>query len=156
MLKQRLSPRFLNMQMHKRKAVTQDGLYAGEGELHPLLRVVGLTQKEFCAMAGMDERRFQRWYGHPLYSWPVELLRYYGWAQNMAKLLKEKGYDPDSLKPKIPERPRKEGRYPRKAGQLTIKSSEPPGDYDPWTKKGSPFAPENTSPTPIPSKSKSS
>ena len=107
-------------------------LYSGEGELHALLRVVGLDQKEFCERIGVRPQQFSNWYGHPMHPWPVEFLREYGWAKNMAQYLTDHDIDPEQFKPKIPERVMPTGRYPRKAGQEPKLVNEE--DYSPWKK----------------------
>jgi hypothetical protein len=95
-----------------------EALRSGEGELHALLSVIGLTRREFCALVYIEETTFSRWYGFPLHPWAVEFLRYYGWAKNMAKALEARGVDPEQFKPKLPERKMPTGRYPRTAEQV--------------------------------------
>ena len=104
--------------------------YAGEGELHALLRVIGLSSREFCELVGIRESTFTRWYGFPLHPWATEFLRYYGWARAMAQYLRDENIDPEQFKPKIPERVMPTGRYPRKAGQEPKIANEE--DYSPW------------------------
>lgn len=86
--------------------------YAGEGELHSLLRESGLTLDEFLSIAGIHRATFDGWYGHPLHHWPIALLEHVVWARNMAAFLSSKGWDPVQFKPKgLPPAPG--GRYAR-------------------------------------------
>lgn len=106
-----------NPNARRMKLLHGEAVYSGEGELHPLLRAVGLNITDFCRLAGIEAETFYRWYGHPLHPWPIELLRQYGWAKAMAEKLRELGVDPDGFKPSIPERKMPTGRYPRTSAQ---------------------------------------
>lgn len=119
-------PNAIRRAMHKHPV-----LLAGEGELHGLLKIVGLTQKEFCTLAGIAESTFVRWYGWPLHPLPIELLRYYAWTQNMAKFLSSKGWDPEKFRPQLPARARA-GRYPRKSGDLDLSHIENKEEWSPY------------------------
>ena len=88
-------------------------VYAGEGELEPLMRVCGMTMTAFCKLAGIATPTFYRWYGHPLFKWPIELVRYYTWATRMAARLRELGEDPDALMPQVPTKRHDRNKYPR-------------------------------------------
>jgi hypothetical protein len=77
-------------------------LLAGEGELHGLLKTVGLKPAEFCALVGIERTVFLRWYGHPLHPWPTEFLRYYARAQAMGRYLESQGVDLEQFEPKLP------------------------------------------------------
>jgi hypothetical protein len=111
-----------------------EALRSGEGELHALLSVIGLSPAEFCRMVSMQPGTFYRWHGHCLFGWPVEFLPMYGWATIMASEFRKRGIDPNQFKPKIPERPMPTGRYPRKKGDLVLeRAKQQPGDYSPWT-----------------------
>lgn len=102
----------------RRRMVDENpAVMAGEGELHPLLRAVGLTREAFCKIAGISTSSFHRWYGHPLHTWAIELIRYYGWAKNMAEYLRKSGVDPEQFKPQVPTRRLTMGHYPRTAEQ---------------------------------------
>jgi hypothetical protein len=90
----------------------QEPLLAGETELHGLLKAVGLTKAQFCGLVGIDPSVFDRWYANPLHPWPVEFLRYFGWAQRMAQQMREWGKDPEIYKPRLPAAA-KAGHYPR-------------------------------------------
>jgi hypothetical protein len=94
----------------------REPLFSGHGELHALLKSVGLSEAAFCELIGMDRTVFHRWYGFPLHSWPSEFLRHYGWAQNMARQLREWGRDPTSYMPQFPSKA-KSGSYPRTSAQ---------------------------------------
>ena len=107
----------------------RDVRYAGEGDLDVLLRVVGLNGTQFARIADFPHAQFKAWHGHCMYGWPVEFLRYYGWAQNMSEKLKSMGIDPDEFKPQIPDRMAGGGRYPRKKDAIKIEA-EP--EYTPW------------------------
>jgi len=104
--------------------------YAGEGDLHSLLRISGMSRKEFCEVVGIRPSTFRRWYGHPLHPWPVEFLRHYVWLQNALVWVRRHGGDPEALKPVIPEQETPTGRYPRKRGDLKINLPDP--DWSPW------------------------
>lgn len=80
----------------------REQLLAGEGELHGLLKACGLSVAEFCELAGIQRSTFYRWYGEPLYRWPVVLLFNVAWARNMAKHLAMKGFDPACFHPQMP------------------------------------------------------
>ena len=116
--------------------------YAGEGELHALLRMSGMSEADFSQLAGIHVSVVRRWYGHPLFAWPVELLRHVLWARNMAKALSARGYVPESFKPKLAERQMPTGRYPRKAGDWKEPNMRPDlprneaKDYSPWRALG--------------------
>lgn len=107
-----------------------DEPYAQEGELHLMLHAIGLSAQEFCALMGMSYATFRGWYGTCLYAWPLELMRYYGWSQNMAARLRELGQDPEALKPQLPT-PKRPGMYPRKKGDLVLVK---PAEYSPYKK----------------------
>lgn len=94
--------------------------YAGEGALHGLMRVVGLTQAAFLNLSGTSEHAFRKWYGHPMARWPVRLVEYYGWVQNMATYLRDRGVDPEQFRPRAPQAVMPTGRYPRTDGQLDL------------------------------------
>jgi hypothetical protein len=79
-------------------------LLAGEGELHGLLKTIGMKPAEFCKLIGIDRTVFLRWYGHPLHPWPIEFLRYYGRAQAMGRYLEAQGVDLEQFEPKLPRR----------------------------------------------------
>lgn len=111
-----------------------DTLYEGEGELHGYLRQSGLTVAAFMDLIGMARQAFARWYGHPLHPWVNTFLHHWIWAHRMAQALRERGIDPDKFRPTIPTRKMKQGRYPRKAGDVTIDASTLK-DYSPWTKR---------------------
>lgn len=99
--------------------VSSKTLLSGEGELHGLLKAIGLSEAEFCQLAGIDRSVFYRWYGFPLAEWPRVLLLHYGWAMKMATFLASKGWDPEKFRPEPPPLT-KAGRYPRKDGDLKI------------------------------------
>jgi hypothetical protein len=77
----------------------------------------GVSKAKFCELVGIDPSVFDRWYGFPLHAWPVEFLRLYGWAQNMARQMQEWGRDPEAYRPQVPPRA-KAGAYPRIAEQV--------------------------------------
>lgn len=106
-----------------------DAPYAQEGELHLMLRAVGLSGQEFCRMMGMSYGTFKGWYGTALYDWPLELMRYYGWSKNMADYLRSVGKDPEQFQPQLPKANRP-GMYPRKNGDLVLEEGR---DYSPFT-----------------------
>lgn len=107
---------------------------AGEGDLHPLLRMSGMNQKQFCAMVGVDTSTFQRWYGEPLHPWPVKFLEQYVWLQNALAWVKLNGGDPMALKPVVPGKEAIMKSYPRKKGELKIEYPQHPGEQTPWRK----------------------
>ncbi len=115
----------------KFRLTEQEALLAGEGLLHGHLRAARLTHLEFCELVGISPSTFFRWYGFSLAKWPVEFLKPYAQAQNMAKFLAEKGWDPGKFGPQLP-RPMKAGRYPRKSGDLTVVGQPRRIDYSPW------------------------
>lgn len=91
--------------------------YAGEGELHSLLREAGLKPAQFCALAGISERSFNRWEGHPIAMWPIQLLYFLVWSKRMAEFLTARGWNPDDYRPKgVTLAPG--GRYPRTPEQV--------------------------------------
>lgn len=106
------------MKGQKTRFKRDDGVrtYSGEGELEPLMRAIGMTQAEFLRLAGINQSSFHRWYGHPVYTWPVELVKHVGWARAMAEKLAQLGFDPEQFKPKMPP-PSWRGRYPRTTEQ---------------------------------------
>jgi hypothetical protein len=111
-----------------------EALRSGEGELHALLGVIGLSPAEFCRMVGIHPSTFYRWYGTPLHQWPVEFLRSYAWATAMAGELRKRGIDPAQFEPRLPGRRMPTGRYPRRKGDLVLeRAKQEPGDYSPWT-----------------------
>lgn len=95
----------------------KDRLYAGEGELHELMRQIGMTREQFCELAGIKISTFDHWYGYPMHGWPLALLRSHVWATNMAKFIESKGWDPNQFKAKSLPRTT-EGRYPRTSSQF--------------------------------------
>jgi hypothetical protein len=116
------------------KRLDGEASYAGQGELHGLLSVVGLTPTEFCQLVGIQPGTFYKWFGAPLHPLPIECLRYYGWTKNMAEYLRSIGQDPEKFKPQLPTKARAAGKYPRKKGDLVLeRANEQPGDYSPWT-----------------------
>jgi hypothetical protein len=119
-----------NPYARRMKMLEGEAQYAGEGELHALLRVIDMKPAEFCAIVGLNISTFNRWYGHPLHPWPVEFLRYYGWARAMAQYLRDENIDPEQFKPKIPERAMPTGRYPRTPEQQPKIANQE--DYSPW------------------------
>ena len=122
--------RSLDRNARAAKRIMGRQLYAGMGELHELLAVIGWTTEQFCDYAGIHRATFNGWRGHPMSRWPVELLRLRIHADRMAAALAEMGKDPDSYLPEnLPKRT--DGRYPRKAGQLVVEG-KPLADYSPW------------------------
>ena len=92
-------------------------IYAGEGELHNLLRQSGLTVGQFCEVCGITVNGFRRWDGHPVTRMPIALLEHFVWAKNMAAFLLERGYDPGKFKAKaLPHAAG--GHYPRTTDQV--------------------------------------
>jgi hypothetical protein len=95
----------------------KDIQYSGEGELHVLLRMSGLSITAFCKLTGLNVRSFHQWEGHPLTKWPIEFLKNYIWAQKMARELDMRGIDANVFKPVIEPVQMPTGRYPRTADQ---------------------------------------
>src|SRR5688572_25211492 len=49
--------------MANRFRTGSEALLAGEAELNGFLKAVGMSEAEFCALAGIDRSAFYRWYG---------------------------------------------------------------------------------------------
>jgi hypothetical protein len=109
-----------------RKAIT----YAGQGPLHHYLAALGMERIDFCRLFDVPHQTFQNWRGWPLHNWPIELLRWYGYAKNMEAKLKELGYDVTTFEVQLPK-PHRMGQYPRKKGDLKV-DGVPIEEYSPW------------------------
>lgn len=102
---------------------------SGEGELHGYLRMFGLSLQKFSELIGMSYSCVKAWSGFPLYAWPVEFLRMYGWSMAMAEKLRSMGVDPEQFRPEIPSKRLKGPSHPRKNGDLVLNM---PGEYSPY------------------------
>lgn len=97
------------------KSATQLKL-AGEGRFHELLKLAGLTERAFAELVGLHPRKVQAWSGHPLHLWPEKFLENYVHNRNMAAMLAQHGWDPETFKAgRLPLAPT--GRYPRTTEQ---------------------------------------
>lgn len=108
----------------KRRPRKDDALYAGEGELHALIRASGISQKQFCELVGINASTFTKWYGHPLHDWPIRFMRLFAWQQNARIWMEKQGIDPNRFNAALPTEMHKAGRYPRKPGDLVIDDQE--------------------------------
>lgn len=100
--------------------------HAGEGDLHGLLRELGMTPQQFCDSIPIDPGIFSRFYGFPMHPWPLRLLEYMIWANNMSAFLREKGYDPEKFKAKrdLPLTPGNRSPRTKEAGEEMFKQLE--------------------------------
>lgn len=109
-------------------------LNAGEGELHGLLKAIGLSEPEFYKLVGIDQSVFHRWYGHPLHSWPIIFLRYYARAQAMGRYLDGEGVDLQQFEAQLPPRLRQK-EWPGRPAHKKPEAPELDRTYTPWLKK---------------------
>lgn len=105
-------------------------VYAGEGPLHAGLRALNLSLAQFAEIAGISYSVAKDWCGHPLLSWPLRMLDYYGRMRAMEDYLRARGVDLEQFKTKVPTELLKAGRYPRKKGDLDL-SKIPLGSFNP-------------------------
>ncbi len=95
-------------------------LYAGEGEFHALLRLSGLNQAYFAKIAGVTPSAVSKWKGFPISNWPCHMLRLIIWTQNVQVWMQKNNIDPNQFNVVMPTKLNKNGRYPRKRGDLEI------------------------------------
>ena len=104
--------------------LTKEASYAAEGEFSQLLRMADMTQRDFAVAAGIHFGTVSQWCGHPMQSWPMELLRHYLWRKNAEKYFADRGIDIKQFETKLPERVMPTGRYPRKSGQVKFNEEQ--------------------------------
>lgn len=107
-------------------------LFAGEGALHALLRMMNLSTAEFCRVAEISQAVFNKWYGHPMYGWPVRFLEVLYYAREMETYLRAQGVDTEQFKPVLPAEYNRHGRYPKKKGDVDVSSAPLAESYSPW------------------------
>lgn len=116
-----------------RNAANREQLvYSGEGPLHTLMRMMNLTTAEFCEIADIHHAVYYKWYGHPLHGWPVRFLDLLYRVRAMEAYLRDQGVAPERFKPVLPVDLHKNGRYPRKKGQLDVSSAPLNLEWSPW------------------------
>ena len=109
-------------------------VYSGEGPVHTLMRMMDLGMRELCELADIPPSIYSAWYGHPMHGWPVRFLELLYRVRAMEAYLRDQGVDPEQFKPKLPVDLHKNGRYPRKKGQLDVSSAPLNLDWSPWKK----------------------
>lgn len=113
----------------KTSLITPGQIAAGEGELHAMMRLLGLTTREFCEIAGISRATFDGWCGHPMTRWPIRLLYHFYRAKMMEEWMKRHGVDVAQFEP--PEfREVNAGRYPRKKDDVDV-TNVPVGSFNP-------------------------
>lgn len=106
-------------------------VYAGEGPLHVMMRETGVTPVQFCEIAGISHTVFHKWCSWPLLDWPLRCLRYYLRMRAMEDYLRQRGVNLDQFEPNTSVTRHRQGRYPRKKGQVDV-SNIPLGSYSPY------------------------
>jgi hypothetical protein len=76
--------------------------FAPMSELYGLLKANKMTVAQFLELSGISHSAFYQWYGFPMHKWPIMLLRYKAWADNMAAHIIKSGMDPRHFLPKLP------------------------------------------------------
>lgn len=77
--------------------------FAPHSELYALLKANNMTVQQFLDLAGISNSAFYQWYGFPMHKWPIMLLRYKAWADNMAAHLEKQGMDVRRFLPELPK-----------------------------------------------------
>lgn len=133
MYRRRARRRMLDKNPKAKKVMKhKDRVYAGEGAMHTLMRMMDMEPKEFCEIADIAPSHFRSWYGHAMHGLPVRFLEVLYYARGMEEKLKELGYDTEKFKPVLPTALNPNGRYPRKPGDVDLSHIEKKEDWTPF------------------------